>query len=116
MTPWWTDQMAAWVGGIGGGVLGLLGGVFGTLAGMCAPRGKCKRLVYGLAAFMGLVGVVSLAVGIVALLLHQPYCVWCPLVLVGAIETVLTPCFIPVMRVYRQAEMRRLEAEELRRS
>ena len=116
MTPWWTGEAAAWCGGIGGGVLGTLGAVYGILAGLCAPRGKCKHLVYGLAILQGMIGVVSLPAGAAAWFLHQPYEVWYPLVIIGAVEIGLTPCLIALRRVYRQAEMRRLEAEEIRRT
>lgn len=117
MTPWWNDQTAGLIGGIGGSVIGLLGGVFGTLAGVCAPRGKCKGLVYGLASFLFAAGLVALAAGLVALSQRQPYAVWYPLVLAGGLLTVLFGfMFIPLRIRYRQADLRRLQAEEFRRS
>lgn len=117
MTPWWTDAQAGLIGGIAGGGLGVLGGVFGTICGICAPRGKCKTLVYGLAAFMIGGGIVSLIAGIVALILHQPYGVWYPLLLIGVVGTAVVGGLMPVIRRrYQEADKRRLEAEELRRS
>ena len=117
MTPWWTEGQAGWIGGSLGSFFGILGGVFGTVCGICAPRGKCKALVYGISVFMIAAGVAALIAGIVALLLGQPYVVWYPLVLVGIICTAVVGGLTPVIRRrYREAEQRRLEAEELRRS
>jgi MFS family permease len=117
MNPWWTDQQAGLFGGIAGGVGGLLGGIFGTLAGICAPRGKCKMLVVGLALFMIGAGIISLVVGVVALALQQPYGVYYPLLLIGVVCTTVFGVGLPVvLQRYREADNRRLEAEELRRS
>jgi hypothetical protein len=116
MTAWWSDQTAALCGGIAGGAVGLLGAVIGTLGGVCAPRGRCKRLVYSLLAVAVCAGVIALAAGILALAAHQPYAVWYPLVLIGGVETALFGGLTPLFRLrYRQADQRRLEAEELRR-
>jgi len=116
MTPWWTDQQAAMFGGILGGALGGLGGLMGTIAGICAPRGKCKALVYSLHFFLVAVGVIALGAGIVALLVHQHWAVYYPLLLIGFILTAVAGSLIPVIHQrYRQAERRRLEAEEFRR-
>jgi hypothetical protein len=117
MSPWWTDPQAGLVGGIGGSVVGVLGGTLGTVAGICAPRGKCKWLVYGLAAFLMGTGIISLIAGVAAVLLHQPYGVYYPLILLGFISTVGMGGLLPVIRLrYRQADNRRLDAEEFRRS
>jgi hypothetical protein len=117
MNPWWTDQQAGLVGGIAGSLLGVLGGVFGTVAGICAPRGKAKGFVYGLAITMIITGVVCLVTGIVALAMGQPYGVYYPLLLIGALSAGLMGGLFPVIRMrYREADNRRFEAEELRRS
>ena len=117
MTPWWNPQNAGLIGGIGGAVLGILGGIAGTLAGALAPRGKAKRLVMTLFISMFTGGIVALAIGIVALTVGQPYAVWYPLVLFGGIMALVVGPLIPLVRLrYRQAEARRLEAAELRRT
>jgi hypothetical protein len=62
-------------------------------------------------------GLVALSAGLVALAQRQPYAVWYPLVLGGGLLTVLFPfILIPVRQRYRQADMRRLQAEEFRRA
>jgi MFS family permease len=117
MTPWWTDQTAGWIGAIAGTANGLLGGLIGTLAGVFAPRGKLRRLVLALVLFCLIAGVASLSAGLFALAVHQPYAVWYPLILIGAMDTLLFGVVTPVIRrAYRQAEARRLDAEELRRT
>jgi MFS family permease len=117
MTPWWTQQTAGWIGAIAGSANGILGGVIGTVAGIYGQRGKGKRLVYALVAVALVGGAASLAVGLFALMTGQPYMVWYPLVLIGGMDTLLFSVLTPVIRrVYRQAEARRMEAEELRRT
>lgn len=116
MEPWWSDQMAGMVGGIGGSILGILGGTLGTLGGILAPRGKCKTLILSLFAGSAVLGVCILLAGLVAVVLRQPWGVWYPLLLMGfLLSAVVGPLTFVMRNAYRQAEMRRLEAEELRR-
>jgi ABC-type transport system involved in cytochrome c biogenesis permease subunit len=117
MIPWWTDQEAGLFGGIAGSVVGILGGVLGTVAGILAPRGRGKSFVYGLSIFMFCAGILSLIVGVVALSQGQPYGVYYPLLLMGFIGTLALGTVFPVIRKrYQEADNRRLEAEEFRRS
>ncbi len=112
--PWFENW--GLIGGLLGGGIGLLGGVYGTVVGICAPRGKAKRLVFGLHWFALLLGLGLLVGGITALVTDQPYGVWYALLLPGAILTVLIICFTPMVKLrYRQAEHRQLNAEEFRR-
>jgi len=47
----------------------------------------------------------------------QPYAVWYPLLLAGCLDVMVFSILLPIiLRGYRQAEARQLEAEELRRS
>ncbi len=117
MQPWWTDQQAGMIGGIAGSAVGILGGLIGTIAGIAAPRGRLKRLVLGTMFTMVVAGATALAVGLYALAIHQPYAVWYPLVLIGGISVLVFAALIPTLRArYRQAELRRLDAEQFRRS
>ena len=112
--PWFENW--GLVGGLLGGGIGILGGVYGTVVGICAPRGKAKRLVFGLhSSALGL-GLGLLVGGFTALVTGQPYGVWYALLLPGALLTVLIICFTPMLKLrYRQAEHRKLNAEEFRR-
>ena len=116
MDPWWTQQAAGLVGGGLGGLVGVLGAVVGVVAGVYAPRGRGKGVVVGgLWVMIGL-GVVCLVGGVVAVVVRQPYHVFYPLLLIGFVASVVGGCNAPVvLRRYRQAESRRLSAEELRR-
>jgi hypothetical protein len=117
MTPWWNAHDGTLIGAYGGAAIGVLGGILGTAAGVLAPRGRAKGVI--LASFIGmaLAGAVVLCAGAVAMLIGQPRHVWYPLVLIGGIVVIVLPMQIPALRArYRQAEMRRLEAEELRRA
>lgn len=112
--PWFNNP--GLVGGLLGGGLGIMGGVYGTVVGILAPRGKAPGLVLGMHWTFLAVGVVLLAAGVWALAVSQPYGVWYPLILPGALATMLMLIFTPIIRLrYRQAEHRRLEAEEFRR-
>ncbi len=117
MTPWWTDPQAGLVGGIAGSVLGLLGGVWGTLVGFGAPRGRFKPFVFGLSMFLIGTGVLCLIAGVVAVIMGQPFFVYYPLGLIGLISTATIGGQLPmVRRRYQEADNRRLDAEEFRRS
>lgn len=116
MQPWWTEHQAALIGAIGGGGLGTLAGMLGGLAGWLAPRGKGKGPVLGAFALIFVVGVIALVGGVYAVSTGQPYHVWYPLVLGGGLMALIMGVLLPVIRLrYRQAEHRRLDAEELRR-
>jgi hypothetical protein len=112
--PWFTPWLA---GPIFGGGVGVLGGVYGTLVGILAPRGLARGFVMGLHWTYVVIGLALLGTGITALITGQPYGVWFGFLLPGAILSVLMLSFTPMIRLrYRQAEQRRLEAEEFRRA
>lgn len=113
---WWSGQSAGMVGGILGAGIGVFGGFIGSLVGILAPRGVGRSFVLGSLFLMVLVGLGSLGTGLFALLLAaQPWHVWYPMALIGGISLLVSGCLIPVViRIYRQAEQRQLEANALR--
>lgn len=117
MTDWFTPQQANLLGAVAGGVIGVLGGgVTGPVIGYFAPRGRAKGLVLGLLGFWLGLGVLLLVAGAAAAITGQPRHVVYPLALIGGIATVVMGGLLPVtIARYRQAERRRLEAEQLRR-
>lgn len=111
-TPWWSDRAAGLWGGIGGAVIGILGGLIGTLTSL----GKAGALVLGIARGLVVLGLVSLIVGIVAVVQGQPYAVYYPLLLTGFIVTFVIGLNLRTIRLrYEQVEMqkmRTLDAED----
>jgi MFS family permease len=117
VTEWWSQQTGVLIGAIGGGGLGSLGGLLGAAMGCLAPRGKGKAIVIGAFGVFITLGVVSLAAGLAAMAQGQPYHVWFPALLIGAILTLVMGPLLPVaLRAYRLADARRMEAEDLRRT
>lgn len=113
---WWSSAMGGYVGG-GIGILGALAGIIGALIGVCAPRAKARRLVISLVVAGILLGVALLITSIVAIFLGQPRHVWYPLLLGGCVLSAVLGGLLPVtLNAYRQAELRKLDAQSLRRS
>ncbi len=104
---WWTDRAGGWIGGIGGGLVGVLGGAIGVLAGF----GKARRFVLAMTAGLTLLGAVSLIVGATAWAMGQPYAVYYPLLLGGAILTLACGFNLPALRRrYQQMELQKMAA------
>jgi hypothetical protein len=109
--PWFDPIYYAWIPGT---LLGVLGGLWGSLLGILAPRGKGKGLVLGSLGVFLCASAVSLALGILALVKGQPYGVWYGLFLPGVIGLLVFGSLSPVaITAYRQAEARKMQAEEL---
>ena len=116
MNPWWTDQQAGLIGGLGGSAIGMVGAMVGSLS-FLIVRGKAKTFMVGTFVTMVVIGAALLAAGATALVLKQPYHVWFPLVLGGVITSCVFGGMLPgILGRYRNAEARRMEAEQLRRS
>lgn len=117
IVAWWTQQQAGWIGGMAGCLFGISGAVLGGLAGYLVPRGKHLALVLGGFLALFVVAGISLLVGAWAIMRGQPHHVWYPLVLIGGIGvTVIGPQFLILRSRFRQAELRRFDAELLRRA
>jgi hypothetical protein len=82
---WWSARATNLVGGI----LGATFGVLGALAGWLAQRGRGRAFVMGLYRVLLSLGVVSLVVGVTAVLVGQPYHVWFGPCLFGLLGTSL---------------------------
>lgn len=104
---WWTDRAGGWIGGIGGGLIGVLGGTIGVLAGF----GKARRFVLAMTAGLTLLGAISLIVGATAWAQGQPYAVYYPLLLGGAILVFVCGLNLPALRRrYQQMELQKMAA------
>lgn len=104
---WWSARHGGLIGGCAGGLLGCLGGLLGWLV----SRGKARRAVTWL-LWVGVVfGASCLLAGFVALACSQPYHVYYILLLIGFLCTFLGALLLGRARqVYRQAELRRMQA------
>lgn len=117
MTEWWTAYHGTLLGSIGGSTLGVVGGIYGALIGMLSHRGIGRRAFLSVHVALVVLGALSLLAGAAAALLHQPYHVYYPLLLLGGIAVVVMGILLPiVIRQYRQADSRKMDAELLRRS
>jgi hypothetical protein len=106
-TAWWSSSQGGTIGGLLGAFIGILGGALGTLA----SYGKVRRFV--LAAMLGAVGLGAalIAAGVVAVVQTQPYTVYFPLLLIGAISAAVFGLQLPtVRRRYDEVEMRKIQA------
>jgi hypothetical protein len=109
--PWYDANYWGWIPGT---VFGCLGGLWGALGGTLAPLGKARPLVMGLGWLLLLGSAGLLAAGVAALCDGQPYGIWYGLGLPGLIGVVVIGALFPMARLrYRQAEERRMQAEDL---
>lgn len=117
MNEWWTMQQAGIIGAIGGSAVGVLGGLFGSVVGFCAPRGIARVPILGAQAALATVGLLLLCAGLWALLgASQPRHVVLPLCLAGFLSAVVFGGLLPIVAArYREAEVRRMHAQDLRR-
>ena len=98
------------IGGIGGSVVGLVG----ALVGIFTSIGKFRRFVLSLMIVWLVFGVISLVIGVVALLSKQPYAVYYPLGLFGFLGTLLPAClYRGVRKRYGEIELRKMAARDV---
>jgi len=102
---WWSAKQGGMIGGIGGSVIGCFGGLLGCLAGM----GKVRKFVLAMTKIFIVLGIFLTIVGLVAVVLKQPYAVWYVLLLPGVILTAVFGANLrPIKRRYDDLEIRRM--------
>jgi hypothetical protein len=117
MSEPWFDQnvFGAMVGAVGGGVGGSLGGLWGAMVGVFAPQGKARAVLIPIGWCLVATGILSLAFGLYALVVGQPFGIWYGPLLIGIVLTVVIGGLMPVVyKRYAEADARRLQAEEFR--
>ena len=108
---WFSPAHYSWLPGT---VLGCMCGLWGALVGILGPRGKAKLLVVWLGRVLFASSLFLLVAGGVAFVSGQPYGIWYGLGLPGMVGTIVIGCNLPMLtRVYRQAEERRISAQDL---
>jgi MFS family permease len=111
-TPWFDPNAWAWLPGT---LFGCLAGLWGSLAGTLAPQGKARGLVVGTGWALIVVSLGFLVTAVVAYFVGQPYGIWYGLGLPGVLGVILFPSIFPIVLLrYRQAEERRMMAQDLR--
>lgn len=106
---WFSSQISGLIGGLLGCALGLWGAALGIVAGKNAAQGKRRGFVLNGMKGSIVVGVLLLAVALVALLTGQPYHVWYPPLLLGGIMTFLFAFLYPgMLRQYQRAEAQKM--------
>jgi hypothetical protein len=104
---WWSERQGGALGGVIGSVLGIVGAVIGWLA----SAGRAKGFVLSALTAIAWLGIAALVGGAGALVGGQPYAVYYPLMLLGAISAGLG-LFLPraLNRRYQDLELRRMQA------
>jgi hypothetical protein len=105
----WTEWQSGLIGGIGGSLVGLCGGLIGTLTNLA----RARRFTLAACWAIIIAGAISLATGVLALILGQPYHVWFPLLFGGVMSAVLAGQLPGIRRRYSDAEMRRIKAMDV---
>jgi hypothetical protein len=102
---WWSPQQSALIGTVGGSTIGCFCAIIGILAGL----GKARRFVLTATGALIVGGILLVLAGIFAAATRQPYAVWYPLLLSGAILTfVLSINIYSIKRRYDDLEIRRM--------
>lgn len=115
MEPWFDQLLAAKYGGVIGGILGGVGGVLGACAGILAPKGKGRSFVLGSMILLFGISILSLVLGIIAVIFKQPYHVYYGLLLLGFIgSAVIGGNFFIVKKRYQEAELRKIDASSIK--
>jgi hypothetical protein len=113
--PWFDPMASARFAGLIGGGAGALLGLLGALTGTLLPRGKGQAGLTVVWGFFVVVGLASLAAGIIALTSGQPYAIWYPLTLCGVIVGGLSLMALSMVRkAFRMLQARKLAAAEIR--
>jgi hypothetical protein len=107
---WWSDQQGGYAGAVAGSLLGGFGGLLGILV----SRGRGKHVVMAMSRAVIAAGAAAVVAGIVAVLAHQPYGVYYPLLLGGVMAGLLPLLLLPaITRRYEQTELRRISAMDV---
>jgi hypothetical protein len=104
---WWGVRFSGFLGGLGGALVGIVSAVIGCLCGLGRARRVAFAMIHAMLAVSGLL----LVLGMVAVLAGQPFHVFFPLLLLGAIPGLVFGVNLrTIRRAYEQRELRRMAA------
>ena len=108
---WWSARDAGRIGGLGGGILGGLAGILGSLAGCLGSKGKGRLFFLTSFGGLALAGLGGLIAGLAAVTTAQPWHVYYPLLVGGAVLFfVCGSAVLGLRRIYLEYELRRMAA------
>ena len=104
---WVGGFTTTWIGVIGGCLIGLWGGFVGYLV----PRGKARGFVIGSANLLVVAGIVVFFAGLYAIGTGQPYGIYYPLLMLGAILVFVVGWLrLGLPRRYEAVELKKMQA------
>ena len=107
---WWGPRAGGLLGGILGGLCGLAGAAIGIL---CA-LGRARSQVFGLAYAVVGVGALLVVTGLVGVVFGQPFHVWFPVLLTGAVAGLVFGVNVRTIRAsYEQRDLQRMKAQDV---
>ena len=111
---WFEPYMSGWIGGIGGATIGTLASVWEIMAHKFASKTKYKKFIFVFFMAFVVTGVISLCVGIFALVTGQPYHVWYLFLFLGIfVPPIMTSRYMSVRKIYRQSELNKMNIDDL---
>ena len=104
---WPNDRIITLFGAIGGSLIG----IWGAIVGVASSRGKARGFVFGSANVLLVIGIASLACGVLALATARPYGVYFPLLLIGIILVVVIGMLRGTLSSrYEEVELKRMQS------
>lgn len=91
---WWSPDVSAVMGILGGGTVGFFGALIGVLAG----AGKGEKFIFSTLRVIMYCGICALTAGTFALLLKQPYHVFFTLIMVGILMALVSYTVYPLLK------------------
>jgi hypothetical protein len=113
-TPWFDPAALIWIGPAGGVSEALWGAGLGALSYGLIRKGRARSWVMGYVQ-LGLVAALALlTAGAIGASSGQPRMIWISLLILGApLLAASAPTLVNVANLYRQAELRRMQALEI---
>ncbi len=111
---WFSESTSNLLGAWLGASIGIFGGTFGSFAVAFANKGKFKKLIFSVLAFLIPLGLICLAVALYALLRGQPFHVLYPFALIGIIlSSISISQWFLCRKIYEMVQLRKMSVKDL---